>query len=196
MPEITLYGDYINPIEPLKPIIYLYPEEETELTVTVGKPEDLTCTYPDYGDGWHVTAKPDGTLTDDSGRSYYALYWEGKTAAKCDTSEGFVVRGEDTAKFFEEKLAALGLNEREAQEFIVYWLPQLQNNKYNFIRFATMDEIEEIMPLDFSVKPDTLIRILMEYKPLEEPIEVRPQTLTAPERKGFTAVEWGGCLIR
>ena len=36
----------------------------------------------------------------------------------------------------------------------------------------------------------------MQYKPLDEPIEAAPQTLTAPERKGFTAVEWGGCLIR
>ena len=195
-PEIDLQLSYQYEVAPLKPIIYLYPEEETALSVTVGKPEDLTCTYPAYNDGWHVTAKPDGTLTDDSGRSYYALYWEGKTTTYSKADDGFVVKGEDTAKFFEEKLAQLGLNEREAQEFIVYWLPQMQKNKYNFIRFATAEEINDIMPLRFSVQPDTLIRVLMQYKPLDAPIEVTPQVLSAPARTGFTAVEWGGCLIK
>ena len=41
----------------------------------------------------------------------------------------------------EEKLAILGLNEREAEEFIIYWLPKLESNKYNYIRFATEEEI-------------------------------------------------------
>ena len=181
--------------EPEKPIIYLYPEEETELTVTLGKPEELTCTYPSYNDGWHVTAKPDGTLIDESGRSYYSLYWESKSKTPVKMTDGFVVRGEDTAKFFEEKLEILGLSEREAQEFIVYWLPQMQNNEYNLIRFATREEIEEIMPLSFSVQPDTVIRVLMEYTPLDEYIDVPEQTLTTPERKGFVAVEWGGTRI-
>ena len=179
-----------------KPIIYLYPEEETELTVTLGKSEELTCTYPAYNTGWHVTAKPDGTLIDDAGRSYYSLYWESKSKTTVTMPDGFVVKGEDTAKFFEEKLAALGLTEREAEEFIVYWLPLMQDNEYNLIRFATAEEIEEIMPLSFSVQPDTVIRVLMEYTPLDEYIEVTEQELTpAPERKGFTAVEWGGTRI-
>ena len=30
------------------------------------------------------------------------------------------------------------------------------------------------------------------YRPLEKAVEIAPQTLTAPERTGFTAVEWGG----
>ena len=192
-PEITVNVGYYP--EPLKPIIYLYPEQEIELTVTLGKPEELTCTYPAYNNGWHITAKPDGTLIGDSGRSYYALYWESKSKTPVSMPDGFVVRGEDTASFLEEKLAILGLSEREAQEFIIYWLPQMQDNEYNLIRFATADEIERIMPLSFSVQPDTVIRVLMEYKPLEEYIEVPEQILTTPERRGFVAVEWGGTLI-
>ena len=35
----------------------------------------------------------------------------------------------------------LGLNDREAEEFIVYWLPKLEENKYNLIRFETAEEI-------------------------------------------------------
>ena len=96
----------------------------------------------------------------------------------------------------EEKLAILGLNDREAEEFIIYWLPKLQENEYNYIRFASMDEINENMPLEFSQQPDTLIRILMTYKGLNAPIQVKEQNLEKIERKGFIAVEWGGSEIK
>lgn len=180
-----------------KPIIYLYPQEKTELTVTLGKPENLTCSYPEYKNGWNVVANPDGTLVDkESGRELYSLYWEGLQTEPVNMEEGFVVKGTDTAKFLEEKLAILGLTDKEAEEFIVYWLPELQNNEYNYIRFATIDEINTNMPLDFSVNPDTLIRVLMQYKPLDEKIKVREQKLETPARSGFVAVEWGGTEIK
>ena len=51
------------------------------------------------------------------------------------TSDGFVVRGADAAEFLVEKLAILGLNARESEEFIIYWLPKLQGNEYNYIRY-------------------------------------------------------------
>lgn len=39
-----------------KPVIYLYPEEETAVTVKLDYAGALTCTYPAYGNGWAVTA--------------------------------------------------------------------------------------------------------------------------------------------
>ena len=35
--------------------------------------------------------------------------------------------------------------------------------KYNYIRFATREEIDANMPLTITPEPDTTIRILMEY---------------------------------
>ena len=176
-----------------KPIIYLYPEETTKVTVCLGKPENITCSYPEYKNGWDVIANPDGTLIDtNTGRKLYALYWEGIQSEPIPLEDGFVVKGSDTIKFLEEKLAILGLTETEAEEFIVYWLPKLQGNKYNYIRFATIEEINENMPLRFSVEPDTIIRILMQYKALDHDTEVKEQTLEAPERRGYVVVEWGG----
>jgi len=180
-----------------KPIIYLYPEEEINVRVKLGKPENITCSYPNYESGWEIIAKPNGRLTDTkTGRNLYALYWEGIDTNKSEIKEGFVIKGCETIKFLEEKLEILGLNEIEAEEFIVYWLPKLQENKYNYIRFATMEEINEKMPLEFSVEPDTLIRVLMEFKGLEEYIEIPEQKLETPERKGFVVVEWGGTEIK
>ena len=52
------------------------------------------------------------------------------------------------------------------------------------------------MPLELSVEPDTLIRVLMQYKPLDKYMEVKEQELVTPDRNGFTVVEWGGTEIR
>ena len=111
-------------------------------------------------------------------------------------NEGFIVKGEDTIKFLEEKLEILGLNEREAEEFIVYWLPKLESNKYNFIRFQTEEEINNNMPLEITPKPDTVIRIVMEFKGIEEPIQIQEQKLSIPQREEFTVVEWGETEIK
>ena len=102
-------------------------------------------------------------LDTDTGRNLYALYWEGIYNIDNNLTEGFVVKGTETIEFLEDKLSKLGLNEYEAEEFIVYWLPILQKNEYNYIRFATLDEINKIMPLELSVEPDTMIRVLMQY---------------------------------
>ena len=103
-----------------KPVIYLYPEETTRVTVELELPGQLTCTYPAYKDGWTVIAEPDGTLTDDGGQTYNYLYWEGETDIRYDFTQGFCVAGADTAVFLESTLAQLGLTRREANEFIVY----------------------------------------------------------------------------
>lgn len=180
-----------------KPIIYIYPEQEIKISVKVENPENLTHTYPKYDDGWEVIAKPNGELTDcKTGRNLYALYWEGINTVEPDMKEGFVVKGENTVEFLEEKLKLLGLNDREANEFIIYWLPKLENNKYNFIRFQTEQEINNNMPLKIMPKPDTIIRVVMEYKELKEPIKIQKQQLNTPQRIGYTVVEWGGTKIK
>ena len=59
-------------IDVKKPIIYLYPTEETELTVKLGKQENLLYTYPKYEEGWKIIAKPNGDLIDcKTGRNLY-----------------------------------------------------------------------------------------------------------------------------
>ena len=52
------------------------------------------------------------------------------------------------------------------------------------------------MPLEFSKEPDSLIRVLMQFKRLDEYMEVKEQKLEAPNRTGFVAVEWGGSELK
>ena len=178
-----------------KPVIYLYPETETDVTVQLDYVGDLTCTYPAYDGAWRVTAAPDGTLTDEDGQAYRYLYWEGTDNVQYDFSEGFCVPGDETAAFLEDALAQLGLTRTEANEFIIYWLPQMEGNAYNLISFQ-QSAYTDAAKLTITPQPDTLLRVFMAWKPLTKAMEIAPQTLTAPERTGFTAVEWGGAEVR
>ena len=178
-----------------KPMIYLYPEKEMNISIKLGNPNNLTTTYPKYDKEWNVLAKPNGDIIYNN-RLYYGLYWEGNNDIKEDYNDGFIVNRNDLSSFLEEKLEILGLNEKEANEFIVYWLPILEKNDYNLIRFESLNTINEQMPLIINPKPDTLIRVLMAYKPLDNKIEVKEQKLIKQTRKGYTVVEWGGTLIK
>ena len=178
-----------------KPVIYLYPETETRVTVKLDLPGELTCTYPAYDGGWTVTAAPDGTLTDEHGRTYNYLYWEGEVANGFDFSKGFCVAGSDTAAFLEDALDRLGLTRREANEFLVYWLPRMQDNPYNLIAFQ-QEAYTESAKLTVSPRPDSVLRVFMAWKPLARPVDVPAQTLPGFERRGFTLVEWGGAEVR
>lgn len=178
-----------------KPVIYLYPEEEMQVSVKLDYNGQLTATYPAYEDGWTVTARPDGTLIDpDTGREYYCLFWEGITGVEYDLTSGFVVQGEETAAFLEGALAALGLTEKEANEFIIYWLPRMEGNPYNLISFQ-QERYTENAVLTIDPAPDSVLRVFMAWKGLDAPVEVEPQTLTGFARTGFTVVEWGGTEV-
>lgn len=184
----------MDPNVDYKPVIYLYPEEETQVSVRLTLDGRLTCTYPAYQDGWTVTAAPDGTLTDRRGQTYNYLYWEGETYARWDMTRGFCVKGEDTAAFLEQALSQLGLTRREANEFIVYWLPLMEQNPYNVISFQT-DAYTQAAGLHIDPAPDTLIRVFIAWQSSDSFVKLPAQVLTAPARTGFTVVEWGGTKI-
>ena len=191
---VQLSGEMESSMSNEKPVIYLYPEQGEEVSVRLDYDGKLTCTYPEYDDGWHVTAAPDGRITDENGQEYNYLYWEGETEQEYDFSEGFCVAGEDTAELLEDALEKLGLTRREANEFIVYWLPRMEQNEYNLISFQS-EAYTDHARLSIQPEPDTVIRVFMAYKPVENEQEIPEQTLAAPERSGFAVVEWGGCEL-
>lgn len=194
--DVTLeYEDTLQYLD--KPVIYLYPEREMNVEVELLNKNNLTVSYPIYKDKWKVTAHPDGML-EIGNKKYYSLYYEAKSDIHNDKNlkEGFVVKRENMIEFLEEKLEILGLNYKEKEEFIIYWLPQLQNYEYVFIRFQTKEEINHNMPIHITPEPDSFIRIMMEWKGLEKPVEVEEQKLIKNNRNGFTVVEWGGTKLQ
>jgi len=181
-----------------KPVIYLYPSHTENVHVTLNFPAGFSATVPSYNkqSGWNVSARPDGSLTNiTDGKTYPYLYWEGNPAPfSFDMHDGFVVAGGQTTAFLNKELTAIGLNQSEKADFISYWAPKLQANKYTLIHFAG-SEYTDVAKLSITPNPDSLLRVFMVEKPLESPVKVTPQTFPAFHRDGFTAVEWGGTVL-
>ncbi len=108
--------------------------------------------------------------------------------------KGFVVAGADTASFLKAKLTALGLTPAEYNEFIVYWLPRMNKNKFNQVYFAGRD-YTDYARLEISPKADSVLRVFMLFQAIESCEPMEPQKLTVPKRSGFTVVEWGGAEV-
>lgn len=179
-----------------KPILYFYPKKDkTKITITFEKPELLDITYPVYKDKWSVTANKNGVLTDKKGNTYYGLYWEETKHTDVDFSKGYYVTKDNAISFLEDKLKYIGLNERERNEFIIYWLPILTKNEKSIVHFELTEERQKTNAIKISPKPDSLLRVSMHVKKVDkEPKNIEMQHMKHFNRKGFTVVEWGGVI--
>jgi hypothetical protein len=178
-----------------KPVIYLYPKETTAATVWLHPEGGFTYTEPTYQDNWYVKAEPNGQLTDlRSGKVYPYLFWEGRGGFYEKPKQGWVVERKNLKNFLASKLLQLGLNEKESADFMEFWLPRMQEKPYYFVTFMGNKTMDRLAPLTIDPRPDTVIRILMDYTALDQPIEVQDFPIITPKRQGFTIVEWGGVL--
>lgn len=177
-----------------EPIIYLYPEQETEISIKLDTNlVELVGSKPEYNTGWAVTAFPSGKIIDQGNNIYPYIFWEGTLKYLPEKNDGFVVKKENVEISFKKTLPKLGLNEQETIDFIKAWTPKLKVAPYYFITFHNTKTVNIYAPLNVQPTPTTVIRILMEYKPLNEYTEVAPFKYDkTPQRNGFTLVEWGG----
>lgn len=181
----------------LKPVIYLYPEEDgTEVEVSLDYDGNLNELIPEFSseNKWEVVADKDGTITYD-GQTYDYLFWEGDPNYEYDFFSGFCVKGSDTESFLNDKLHEMGLNDAETAEFIEFWLPRMEGNEYNVISFQG-DTYKKGAKLSISPQPDNLIRVFMAWYPSDKYVKINPQSIQEGSRDGFTVVEWGGNKVR
>lgn len=190
---VIFTNDKFKPLaECAKPVIYLYPTSTTKVSVQLAPVGGFTYTEPAYNGGWQVTASPDGKLVTSDGKVYPYLFWEGRGGIYQTPDKGFVVKQSEVESFLASSLTKLGLNGSERKDFITYWLPQMQSAPYYFITFMGNSVADELAPLSVTPKPDTIIRILMDFKPLSAPISAQGYELHSIPRMGFTVIEWGG----
>ena len=179
-----------------KPVIYLYPKEKTDIELSIYFEGKLGTTFPKLEKSWNVTAYENGQIFDKkTSRFYTSLFWDGEItfpAAHYQYKTGFVVEKEKLTSFLIEKLEFMGLSTAETNDFIQYWLPILEVNPYTFIHFLVNDAYTVFSTNTIHPKPETSIRVMMEFFGVDEIISIAPQQLPSTKRKGFTLVEWGG----
>ncbi len=188
-------SDLIPPVECGKPVIYLYPETQTDVRVGLPKFINVTVSDPAYPEkGWSVTANPNGDLLSHAdGKTYGSLFWEGTGVGYQVPETGFIVKNGEAESFLSSILPKYGLNQKESQEFMEFWVPKMQQAPYYRVSFLT-DDWSKAAPLFVSPRPKTSIRIFMDLKPLSAPISIKAPNIVTPARDGFTLVEWGGLL--
>lgn len=183
----------------LKPVIYLYNYDTSNVRVELSRPEAITCSYPKYTTGWEVYA--DGPKLIADGKELYSLYYESEAPASVyenfNKGDGFLVKGEDAAEFLDEQLSLLGLDYREREEFIIYWLPKLERNEYNHIYFSLPEEINMIQELNVTPAPTQFIRVNMIFEAVDADYKVNEQKIEKFEHNFAerTVVEWGGIEV-
>jgi hypothetical protein len=185
----TRYG---GGAECAKPVIYLYPEEKSSVSVTVGA--DVTKSEPLYRNGWRVVAHPDGTLEHADG-VFGSLFWDGFGHGAYPTIDrGFVVKRDEVEDTLRSHLVTLGFIGREIEDFIEYWMPLMPQTPYVRLSWLGTKDMDALAPLTISPQPDTVIRAFLDFEGVEHPYILKTQKLPYTPRVGFTAVEWGGLL--
>jgi hypothetical protein len=179
-----------------KPAIYFYPTFPTQVTASVSSDELFIASEPDVGlvspAVWKFTAYPDSVLVA-GGRQYPYLFYETTyLGRKFPLSYGWSVPYGQLPSVLDYRLKQLGLNDAERKEFLAYWTARLQYSPYYSVYVIPQSEIDSKLRLSVSPKPDTVIRVLIGFRPTAEEEKLVAPITETPQRKGFTVVEWGG----
>lgn len=202
-PNITV--PWFSPL--CKPALYFYPPRTEQVHVQIAPQGKITYTNPAYpANGWDIIASPDGVLQYQN-KQYEYLYYEAqippeklevgggnvdKEVGSGRDTVGYVIAYADLETFFESILPKLGLNEKEKNDFKDYWMKALPKSPYYLISLVPENVMRKISPLTISPVPDSLIRITLNFQPLDKKISAFPPVLQEVKRTGFTVVEWGG----
>ena len=175
-----------------KPVVYLYPTKEQEITVKVGADVKISDPYYNPKTGWTAIARPDGQLTV-NGTKFDSLFWEGLGyGAYPEITRGTIVKQQDAVSTIKVQLTQQGLSSKEINDFVDYWQDKLPNKPYIRLTWFNTAQMNQLAPLFVSPRPDTMLRVFLDASGLDNPITIPVQDLTSTPRIGFTVVEWGG----
>ena len=183
-----------------KPVVYIYNEDgpiDVNISIKNKNKDNLDIEYPKSDNGvWKIIANSNGTI-DYNSREYNYLFYEDSENINYNLDEGFCVAGKDTEQFLEFTLTRFGLSQKEQDDFITYWLPEMVNNKYNIIKFNP-EEFFDVYKISSTPQADNMMRIFMVFKPSDEFVRIKEQNIEKianKNRYGLTIVEWGGSKI-
>lgn len=173
-----------------KPNIYLYPPSTEDISVAIDFPNGgwVTVSDPPYGNGWSVTADPEGLIDE----TYWYLFYEAAVPDFYQYDAGWVLAPFELEEFFTLNLEAVGFRGREIDDFIEWWIPRLKECDAYQIYPQFSDVIENASRLAIDPKPASLLRY--RYVITCDPSISELKAPPSPQpfaREGFTVTEWG-----
>ena len=175
-----------------KPAIYLYPPTRQRINVSLTINGSITTSIPAYRKGWSVSVDTDGRIEN----KYDYLFYENTLKKTELPKEGWIKQGDELNEWLDVILPKLGLNSKETEQFKGYWLKKLNKDTLYEIKLFSLSFLTENMTLTIDPKPDTLIRVIFNFKAIQEPYKIKSPTIITPKRSGFHILEWGGMIER
>ncbi len=169
------------------PNIYLYPESQTDISVSLAFPSGggIILSDPPYNTGWNVNVSPEGLI---DGHFDY-LFYEAKVGMPLQHTYGWLLDGSKLEQELRQLLLIQNFVGREIDDFIDFWLPRINGSAWYAI---CPQDVELMSTLTISPKPDTILRALYTIRPIDRKVNlITPPKNINFERLGFTIVEWG-----
>jgi hypothetical protein len=176
-----------------KPNIYLYPKITTKMDVSLEFPQGghVTVSDPNYPDEWQNIKVTPGSKIDGE---HDFLFYEAALPDHWQYEKGWAVKQAGLKTFFEDNLKTYGFNMREIADFTDYWIPRLKESPYYAIYPQHTAKIDEIVELNISKNPKSILRLFYVIKDIPEFEDMPVPMIPDFERKGFTVTEWGVVL--
>ncbi|MEA3392138.1 MAG: hypothetical protein U9Q91_04075, partial [Candidatus Marinimicrobia bacterium] len=176
-----------------KPNIYLYPKMKTKMNVSLDFPQGghVTVSDPDYPDEWqNIKVTSSGKI---DGKHDF-LFYEAALPDRWQYDEAWSVKQQNLKTFFQNNLIEYGFNKREIADFTDYWIPRLKDSPYYAIYPQHTAKIDEIVELNISKTPRSILRLFYVIKDIPEFENMPIPEIPYFERKGFTVTDWGVVL--
>jgi hypothetical protein len=182
-------------IRALKPNIYLYPTEKSQLNVSLSFPLGgrIVTSIPNYNSGWRVVVDPSGMIND----KYQLLFYESEQPDVWQLERGWIIKKSDLKTFFSDNMAKYGFQGREINDFLDYWIPRLTKSEFYKIFPQESDIIQTVIKLDVSRTPDNILRLFYVIKESDTDSDTKislPINTVPFRRNGFCVTEWGVIL--
>jgi hypothetical protein len=176
-----------------KPNLYLYPEKKTKMSVSMDFPHGGKVIHSDplYPVDWkNIKVKPNGKID----KKYDYLYYECQIPNYWQYLEGWVVKQENLSDFFAQNLKDYGFNEKEIEDFLEFWIPELKDAPNYEIYPQYTEMVNQVIKLHISPRPDTIMRLHYVIWESEKYYYLPIPDIPDFEREGYYATEWGVIL--
>ena len=171
-----------------KPNIYIYPNEQIDLSVKLSFPMGgkIVTSIPEYGTGWNIVVDTSGLINN----TYSFLFYESTQPDVWQRNYGWIIQIDKLESFFRQNMTDYGFNEREINDFIEYWIPRLNDYPLYSIYPQTKSIIDDVIQLDFSKQPENILRLFYVIKGQNQLQEkLTEPTIDSFVRKGYFVTE-------
>lgn len=150
--------------EMCKPVVYYYSKDNSSnsLTLNLKKKDYFTKLIPelDKNNTWDFDSQSGKIIVEN--KKYDYLYYSLVTVWYEHNTDGWIVKGSDVIDFFQDKLTKINFNPTEKKDFIDFWKDEYEKEKYYFVSFKYKEDLDKIIPLQFSKKVDSEFRVLLD----------------------------------